>query len=90
MAEKDSVRGFGLYFAPTGTLHSFAPAGALHIHIGMGSRKKADSSMTDKQLDTILRMVVMILDGCKDLEEAKRKVLELLSWKHTPSVGEVK
>lgn len=34
--------------------------------------------MTDKQFDKILKMVAMILDGCKDLEEAKAKVAELL------------
>jgi len=34
--------------------------------------------MTDKQFDKILKMVSMILDGCKDLEEAKEKVAELL------------
>lgn len=34
--------------------------------------------MTDKQFDKILKMVSMILDGCKDLEEAKAKVKELL------------
>ena len=33
--------------------------------------------MTDKQFDKIMRMVSMILDGCKDLEEAKAKVREL-------------
>lgn len=33
--------------------------------------------MTDKQFDKILKMVSMILDGCKDLEEAKAKVKEL-------------
>lgn len=90
MAEKDSVRGFGIYFAPSGTLHSFAPAGALHIHIGMGSRNKADPPMTDKQFDTILRMVAMILDGCKDLEEAKGKLAALLEERRDTSVEEVK
>lgn len=35
-------------------------------------------NMTDKQFDKILKMVSMILDGCKDLEEAKQKVKELL------------
>lgn len=35
-------------------------------------------AMTDKQFDGILKMISMILDGCKDLEEAKRKVDELL------------
>ncbi len=34
--------------------------------------------MTDKQFRTILEMVDMILDGCKDLEEAKRKVQKLI------------
>lgn len=34
--------------------------------------------MTDKQFDKILKMVSMILDGCKDLDEAKEKVAELL------------
>ena len=34
--------------------------------------------MTDKQFDKILKMVSMILDGCKNLEEAKEKVAELL------------
>nr|WP_296928151.1 hypothetical protein [uncultured Marvinbryantia sp.] len=35
-------------------------------------------NMTDKQFDKILKMVSMILDGCKDLDEAKEKVAELL------------
>lgn len=34
--------------------------------------------MTDKQFRTILEMVDMILDGCKDLEEAKKKVQKLI------------
>lgn len=34
--------------------------------------------MTDKQFDKILKMVSMILDGCKDLDEAKGKVKDLL------------
>ena len=34
--------------------------------------------MTDKQLDKIIKMIRMVLDGCKDLEEAKQKVEELL------------
>ena len=33
--------------------------------------------MTDKQFEKILKMVEMILDGCKDLDEAKAKVQEL-------------
>lgn len=35
--------------------------------------------MTDRQFDKILKMVSMILDGCKDLEEAKEKVAELIT-----------
>lgn len=35
-------------------------------------------SMTDRQFNKILKMVSMILDGCKDLDEAKEKVKELL------------
>lgn len=34
--------------------------------------------MTDKQFDKILKMVAMILDGCKDLDEAKLKVADLI------------
>ena len=34
--------------------------------------------MTDKQFKTILEMVDMILDGCKDLAEAKKKVQKLI------------
>ena len=34
--------------------------------------------MTDKQFKTILEMVDMILDGCKDLNEAKKKVRKLI------------
>ena len=33
--------------------------------------------MTDKQFDKIILMFEMILEGCKDLEDAKRKVNEL-------------
>lgn len=35
-------------------------------------------AMTDKKFKTILEMVDMILDGCKDLEEAKQKVQKLI------------
>ena len=34
--------------------------------------------MTDKQFTTIREMVTMILDGCKDLAEAKEKVQKLI------------
>lgn len=33
--------------------------------------------MTDRQYDGILQMIQMILEGCKDLDEAKRKIDEL-------------
>lgn len=36
-----------------------------------------EGNMTDKQFTKILVMVNMILDGCKDLEEAKAKIKEL-------------
>lgn len=36
------------------------------------------TKMTDKQFKTILEMVNMILDGCKDLDEAKEKVQHLI------------
>ena len=39
--------------------------------------------MTDKQFKTILDMVDMILDGCKDLEKAKRKVQKLIENQST-------
>ena len=34
--------------------------------------------MTDKQFDKILKMVSMISDDCKDLDEAIEKVKDLL------------
>ena len=34
--------------------------------------------MTDKQFKTILEMVDMMLDGCRDLDEAKQKVQKLI------------
>lgn len=37
-----------------------------------------EAIMTDKQFDKILKMVSMILDGCKDLEDAKEKVKKLI------------
>lgn len=43
------------------------------------ARKETNmENMTDKQFEKILKMVSMILDGCKDLDEAKEKVAELL------------
>lgn len=34
--------------------------------------------MTDKQFDKIIKMIRMVLDGCKDLNEAKQKVDQLM------------
>lgn len=34
--------------------------------------------MTDKQFDKIIQMIRMVLDGCKDLNEAKQKVDQLM------------
>ncbi len=38
-------------------------------------------AMTDKQYDGILQMIGMILEGCKNLEEAKEKIDELREGK---------
>ncbi len=43
--------------------------------------------MTDKQFKTILEMVDMILDGCKDLAEAKEKVQKLIENQGTKKEG---
>ena len=34
--------------------------------------------MTNEQFETILEMMRMILDGCEDIESAKKKVDELI------------
>ena len=33
--------------------------------------------MTDMQFNKLIQMIAMILDGCKDLDEAKAKIAEL-------------
>lgn len=43
-----------------------------------------DDIMTDNQLGTIMEMIGMILDGCKDLDEAKDKVHRLAEGLKTP------
>lgn len=43
--------------------------------------RNMEENMTDKQYDGILQMIGMILDGCKDLEEAKQKITELREGK---------
>lgn len=50
------------------------------IPTGRGSRKGEGGNMeamTDFQFVTILEMVSMILDGCKNLEEAREKIKAL-------------
>lgn len=38
--------------------------------------------MTDRQYDGILQMIEMIVDGCKDLDEVKKKIAELRKGKN--------
>lgn len=40
---------------------------------------RGEDIMTDKQYDGILQMIGMILDGCKDIDEAKNKIETLRS-----------
>ena len=40
-----------------------------------------EENMTDKQFEKIVQMISMILDGCKDLDEAKKKIAELRDGK---------
>lgn len=42
-----------------------------------GGNKMEVAYMTDRQYDGILQMIEMIVDGCKDLDEAKKKIAEL-------------
>ena len=37
-----------------------------------------EEQMTDYQFQTLLKMIIDILDGSKDIEEAKKKVEALL------------
>lgn len=43
---------------------------------------EVEEVMTDRQYDGILQMIEMIVDGCKDLEEVKRKIAELRKEKN--------
>ena len=38
--------------------------------------------MTDLQFKKIIEMISMILDGCKDLNEAKKKIADLQKDNH--------
>ena len=38
-----------------------------------------EEQMTDYQFQTILKMILEILDNCKDVDEAKEKVKALLN-----------
>ncbi len=37
-----------------------------------------EENMTDKQMNLILKMILEILEGCEDLEQAKAKIKALL------------
>lgn len=44
--------------------------------------------MTDRQFDKIMLMIRMILDGCEDLETAKKKIDELMENRRPKSPEE--
>lgn len=35
-------------------------------------------NMTDRQFDKIMQMIRMVLDGCSNLDEAKKKIDQLI------------
>lgn len=37
-----------------------------------------EMGMTNDQFEKILKMVILILDGCEDLDEAKEKISSLI------------
>ena len=46
-----------------------------------GQAKKGENmeeGMTDKQFNKVLKMILLILEGCKDIEEAEEKIKDLL------------
>lgn len=43
-----------------------------------GERMEKVKGMTDLQFETFLRMIRQVLDGCRDLDEAKQRIDELL------------
>lgn len=62
---------------------------ALHIIIlkarypeGENKMEVKAKIMTDRQYDGILQMIEMIVDGCNDLDEVKRKISELRKGKN--------
>ncbi len=64
-----------------GELFDFAPKP--DVFFDRPETKRGDI-VTDTQLGTIIEMVSMILDGCKDLDEAKSKVQRLAKGLKTP------
>ena len=38
-----------------------------------------NEGMTDYQFDRILNMILMILEGCNDIEEAKEKIKKIIN-----------
>ena len=49
-----------------------------HIPGQAGKGDAMEENMTDLQFNKLFEMVLMILDGCKDLDEAKEKIKKLL------------
>lgn len=43
-----------------------------------GRKEKDMDDMNTYELETFLKMILEILNGCKDLEEAKKKIKALL------------
>ena len=44
----------------------------------MQKGENMEEGMTDKQFNKVLKMILLILEGCKDIEEAKEKIKALL------------
>lgn len=47
------------------------------VNLMKNGGKEMVELMTDRQYDGILQMIEMIVNGCKDLDEAKKKIAEL-------------
>lgn len=73
---------------PANNIKTLTGYPALHIIILKagypegGDKMEVEEVMTDRQYDGILQMIEMIVDGCKDLDEAKRKIAELRKEKN--------
>lgn len=70
-------------------IHDIDPVQWFNIILNDGAiiqDKEQEDNMTDNQYDGILHMIEMILDGCKDINEAKKKIAEL-RLKHSDEVS---